>query len=82
VTQARKRISLVLVNGIPGREEIASLIRAQPGFHVLAPSADMKETLRQLRATRPDIVLLNLPQGAKTGLRWPERCIVPHRSHE
>jgi hypothetical protein len=55
VAQARKRISLVLVNGIPrAREEIASLIRAQPGFHVLAPSADMKETLRQVRATRPD----------------------------
>ena len=52
MTQARKRISLVLVNGIPrARKEIASLIRAQPGFHVLVPSADVKETLRQLRAT-------------------------------
>ena len=69
MTQARKRISLVLVNGIPrAREEIASLIRAQPGFHVLAPSADMKETLRQLRATRPDIVLLNLPQAGEDRL--------------
>ena len=69
MTQARKRISLVLVNGIPrAREAIASLIRAQPGFHVLAPSADMKETLRQVRATRPDIVLLNLPQAGEDRL--------------
>ena len=69
MTQARKRISLVLVNGIPrARKEIASLIRAQPGFHVLAPSADVKETLRQLRATRPDIVLLNLPQAGEDRL--------------
>lgn len=69
MTQARKRISLVLVNGIPrAREAIASLIRAQPGFHVLAPSADMKETLRQVRAIRPDIVLLNLPQAGEDRL--------------
>jgi DNA-binding NarL/FixJ family response regulator len=69
VTQARKRISLVLVNGIPrAREEIASLIRAQPGFHVLAPSADMKETLRQVRATRPDVVLLNLRHAGEDRL--------------
>ena len=63
MAQAKKRISLVLVNGIPrAREEITSRIRAQPDFHVLGPSADMTETLRQLRATRPDIVLLNLRQ--------------------
>ncbi len=69
MTQVRKRISLVLVNGIPrAREEIASLIRAQPGFHVLAASADMKETLRQVRATRPDIVLLNLRQAGEDRL--------------
>jgi DNA-binding NarL/FixJ family response regulator len=60
---------LVLVNGNPlGREKMASLIRAQPRFHVLTPSADMTETLRQLRATRPDIVLLNLPQSGEDRL--------------
>ena len=64
MAHARKRISLVLVNGNPlGREKLASLIRAQPGFFVLTPSGGMAETLRQLRATRPDIVLLNLPQA-------------------
>jgi DNA-binding NarL/FixJ family response regulator len=64
VAHARKRISFVLVNGNPlGREKLASLIRAQPGFFVLTPSGGMAETLRQLRATRPDIVLLNLPQA-------------------
>ena len=69
MAQASKRISLVLVNGIPrAREEIASLIRAQPGFHVLDSSADMKEVLRQVRATRPDIVLLNLRHAGEDSL--------------
>ncbi len=64
-----RRISLVLLNGYPpAREGIASLIRAQPGFHVLAPSADTKEALRQVRATRPDIVLLNLRQAGEDRL--------------
>jgi DNA-binding NarL/FixJ family response regulator len=68
VAQAR-RISWVLVNGNPlAREGIASLIRAQPGFYVLAPSADMKETLGQVRATRPDVVLLNLRQAGEDRL--------------
>jgi DNA-binding NarL/FixJ family response regulator len=73
VAHARKRISLVLVNGNPlGRENVASLIRVQPGFCVLAPSADTKETLRQVRATRPDIVLLNLPQAGEDRLALAE----------
>jgi len=68
VAQTR-RTSLVLLNGYPpAREGIASLIRAQPGFHVLAPSADTKEALRQVRATRPDIVLLNLRQAGEDRL--------------
>jgi DNA-binding NarL/FixJ family response regulator len=73
VAHARKRISLVLVNGNPlGRENVASLIRVQPGFCVLAPSADTKETLRQVRATRPDVVLLNLPQAGEDRLALAE----------
>jgi DNA-binding NarL/FixJ family response regulator len=73
VAHARKRISLVLVNGNPlGRENVASLIRVQPGFCVLAPSADTKETLRQVRATKPDIVLLNLPQAGEDRLALAE----------
>ena len=69
MAHARQRISLILVNGDPmSRQGIASLIRVQPGFHVLAPSAGTKETLRQVRATRPDAVLLNLRQAGEERL--------------
>ncbi|HSR91707.1 MAG TPA: response regulator [Gemmatimonadales bacterium] len=69
VAHARQRISLILVNGNPlGRERVASLIRVQPGFHVLTPSAGTKEILRQVRATRPDVVLLNLGQAGEDRL--------------
>ena len=41
-------------------EGVVALIRAQPGFHQIAASAEIKETLRKVRETRPDVVLLNL----------------------
>jgi DNA-binding NarL/FixJ family response regulator len=41
------------------REGIAALIREQPGFAVLAASADIDESLRQVREARPDVVLLD-----------------------
>ena len=57
----RKRISLVLIDDNPSAPEgVASRIRAQPGFHVLAASAEIVEALRQVRGARPELVLLNL----------------------
>ncbi|MEO7966474.1 MAG: response regulator transcription factor, partial [Gemmatimonadaceae bacterium] len=42
------------------REGLASMIHAQPGFKVLAASADVEETLQKVRESKPDVVLLDL----------------------
>lgn len=56
-----KRVSLVLVDDCPSaREGMGALIRAQPGFQVLAASAKREAALRQVRGSKPDLVLLNL----------------------
>ena len=41
------------------REGLAALIHTQPGFKVLAASADVDEALRHVREARPDVVLLD-----------------------
>ena len=65
----RKLISLVLIDDNPlAPEGVASRIRAQPGFHVLATSAEIDEALRQVRGARPDLVLLNLRQKGRARL--------------
>ena len=53
-------ISLVLIddNRIL-REGIAAMIATQPGFKVLAASADVEEALRKVREAVPDVVLLD-----------------------
>lgn len=53
-------ISLVLVeDNRLLREGIATLIHAQPGFKVLAASADVEEALQKVREAKPDVVLLD-----------------------
>jgi DNA-binding NarL/FixJ family response regulator len=41
------------------REGIAALIRSEPGFEILASSADADEAMRTVREAKPDIVLLD-----------------------
>ncbi len=41
------------------REGITALIRTQPGFTVLAASADVDEALEKVRESKPDVVLLD-----------------------
>ncbi len=56
----KKLISLVLIDDNRMlREGIATLIRAQPGFKVLAASADVAEALTKAREARPDVILLD-----------------------
>lgn len=56
-------ISLVLIDdNRSSREGVVALIREQPGFHILAASADLEEAVRTVRDTRPDVVLLDLGQ--------------------
>ncbi|NOT08006.1 MAG: response regulator transcription factor [Gemmatimonadales bacterium] len=53
-------ISLVLIDDNRLlREGLAALIHSQPGFKVLAASADVEEALQKVREARPEIVLLD-----------------------
>ena len=55
-----KSISLVLIDDNRLlREGIAALIHSQPGFKVLAASADVDEALAKAREAKPDVVLLD-----------------------
>jgi len=53
-------ISLVLIDDNRLlREGIAAMIHTQPGFRVLAASADVDEALQKVRDAKPDVVLLD-----------------------
>ena len=55
-----KPISLILIDDNRlMREGIAVMIRTQPGFRVLAASADVDEALAKAREARPDVILLD-----------------------
>jgi len=41
------------------REGLAAMIHTQPGFKVLAASADVDEALKKVREAKPDVVLLD-----------------------
>jgi len=57
-------ISLVLIDDNRLlREGIAALIHTQPGFKVLAATADAEEALNKVREARPDVVLLDFGLG-------------------
>jgi DNA-binding NarL/FixJ family response regulator len=57
---AGRPISLVLIDDNRlFREGIAEMIHRQPGFKVLAASADVEEALKQVRQAKPDVVLLD-----------------------
>lgn len=53
-------ISLVLIDDNRLlREGLATMIHTQPGFKVLAASADVDEAMQKVREAKPDIVLLD-----------------------
>jgi DNA-binding NarL/FixJ family response regulator len=53
-------ISLVLIDDNRLlREGLAAMIHTQPGFRVLAASADVDEALQKVRDAKPDVVLLD-----------------------
>jgi two-component system nitrate/nitrite response regulator NarL len=53
-------ISLVLIDDNRLlREGIVAMVRSQPGFQVLAASADANEALDKVREARPDVVLVD-----------------------
>lgn len=60
VTPTRPPIALVLIDDNRLlREGIAAMIHTQPGFKVLAASADVDEALAKVRESKPDVVLLD-----------------------
>lgn len=63
-------ISLILIDDNRlVREGLAGLIRKQPGFKVLAASADVEEALRKVRQSRPGIVLVDFGLGNEDSIR-------------
>jgi DNA-binding NarL/FixJ family response regulator len=55
-----KQIALVLIDDNRLlREGLAAMIHTQPGFEVLAASADVDEALEKMREARPNVVLLD-----------------------
>jgi two-component system, NarL family, response regulator DevR len=65
VARVKSPITIVLIDDNPLESisiGIVARIRTQPGFRVLATATETGEALRQVRETRPDIVLLDLPQ--------------------
>ncbi len=63
LAQMSKHISIVLLeDSANAPSEIVLRIRAQPGFQVVAVSAEIEVALEAVRTSRPDIVLLNLQQ--------------------
>lgn len=60
VTPTKPPIALVLIDDNRLlREGIAAMIHTQPGFKVLAASADVDEALAKVRQSKPDVVLLD-----------------------
>jgi len=60
MTVEGKPISLVLIDDNRLlREGLAAMIHTQPGFKVLAASADVDEALKKVREAKPDVVLLD-----------------------
>jgi two-component system, NarL family, nitrate/nitrite response regulator NarL len=61
------------------REGIVAMIRTQPGFKVLAASADADEALEKVREAKPDIVLLDFGLEGHDSLSLTEtvRAEVP-----
>lgn len=60
-----KRLAVILIDdNRTSRAGVLALIRAQPGFEVLATSAEIDEALAKVRQLSPNIVLLHLsPDG-------------------
>lgn len=60
VSGRKSPIALVLIDDNRLlREGMAAMIHTQPGFKVLAASADVDEALAKVREARPDVVLLD-----------------------
>ena len=71
-----KPIALVLIDDNRLlREGLTAMILSQPGFKVLAASADAQEALEQVRTATPDVVLIaRSTSWITTRSASPPRC--------
>src|ERR1043166_5025266 len=66
----QKPISIVLIeDNRMLREGLATLIREQPGFKVLAASANIIDALKKIREAKPQIVLVDFGLQSHDSLR-------------
>ena len=65
------------------REGLTAMIHTQPGFKVLAASADANEALQKVREAKPDVVLLDfgLEDHDSLSLTMTVRAEVPRPRH-
>ena len=78
--QASRPISVVLIDDNRVlREGLVTMLHNQPGFKALAASADETEALEQVRAAKPDIVLIDygLIDNDSLGITTKVRAEVP-----
>lgn len=62
--QGRSRVSLMLLDEHPlAVAGVVAIIRAQPGFSILAASAEVEEAVWRVQDVRPEVLLLNLREG-------------------
>lgn len=77
VEQKAGPISIVLIDDNRLlREGIASMLHDQPGFLVLAASADVDEALEQVREAKPDVVLIDFGLADHDSLALTDRVIL------
>jgi len=66
------------------REGVAALIATEPDLQLVAMAADGREAIKQFRATRPDVTLMDLQMPNMSGIdavisirnEWPEARII------
>jgi DNA-binding NarL/FixJ family response regulator len=67
-------VSVVVADDQPLlRAALRALISNMPGFDVLAEAADGAEAVAAARASRPDVVLMDIRMPGTDGLRPPGR---------
>ena len=77
VEQRAGPISIILIDDSRLlREGIAAMLHDQPGFRVLAASADIDEALERVREAEPDVVLIDIGLAGHDSLALTEQVRV------
>jgi DNA-binding NarL/FixJ family response regulator len=85
----RKRVFIVDDHPIV-RLGLAQVINRQPDLEVCGEAGDMAEAMRQIEATQPDIVVVDIALDGESGIelmeyireRWPETKVLVSSAHD